>query len=81
VTQAVIEVVVGLIMIAAGLVLVIKREGAARQNVKALRLMHGPRAESAVRDSTPTRLAFIGVVAIVLGLGLLSHGIILFWSA
>ena len=79
-SQSILEIVVGLALILSGLVLVVKRQGAAHLNGRALSLMHGGKAESAVRNSTPGRLAFVGVVGMILGTALLVHRLYSLWT-
>jgi hypothetical protein len=78
--QGVIEIVVGVVLIVVGLTIVVKREAAARHNLKALRQIHGDRANSAVRNSTPARMALIGAVATILGASLLVHRLVVMWA-
>ncbi|MFC9336421.1 hypothetical protein [Arthrobacter sp. NPDC057009] len=60
----------GLLSLAIGIVIFFKRSGIAKTNADAQRAGFGKYGEQTARNSTPSRVASVGVVAILMGLAL-----------
>jgi hypothetical protein len=61
----------GVLSLAIGIGILVKRSGIARANADAQRAGFGKYGEQTARNSTPGRVASVGVVAVLMGLALI----------